>query len=270
MKLKIFVIFLVSLMVAFLPVHVCAEEEVITTTLVDLVGEDRLYHIDFLFFSHLGEGTLRFEETGQEGFYRAELSGRTLGIASWLSGDRVQTYTSTMQLMPDGSFNSIEHVSNVKKKKRGQVKRYSKICQFDCVGGTILQEKIKNGKIVSSEEHEIPEGKLPVDMLTAFYNFRLGVYGKLKRGDKVSVPTYSSKGFTEIEIEVLTVEEQKKKRYFPESGVLVKAVLDPEVFETDTGNLYIWFDEQANPTRGIIEDMIGLGDIKGYQTEETL
>jgi hypothetical protein len=270
MKLKTLVISFALALVVFLPVYVCAEEESVTTTLQELVGEDRIYHIDFLFFRHLGEGVLRFEETDQSGVFRAELIGRTLGIASWLSGERVQVYTSIMQLMPDGSLSSVEHVSNVKKKKRGQLKRYSKVCQFDCVGGMILQEKIKDGKVVSSEEHDIPEGKTPVDMLTAFYNFRLGVYGELKRGDKVSVPTYSSKGFTEIEIEVLTEEEQKKKRYFPENGVLVKAVIDPEVFETDSGNLYIWFDEQANPTRGIIEDMIGLGDIKGYQTEEVL
>ena len=50
--------------------------------------------------------------------------------------------------------------------------------------------------------------------------------------------------------------------------MLVKAVVDPEIFETDTGNLYIWFDNEGTPERGIIEDMIGLGDIKGYLVED--
>lgn len=211
---------------------------------------------------------LKLEATEQPGIYRAELTGRTLGIASWLTGKRTQIYTSTMQLMPDGSFSSIEHVSKVKKKKKGEWRRYSKVCQFDCLSGTILQEKIKQGKVVSSEEHDIPEGQSPVDMLTAFYNLRLGVYGDLSRGNKIFIPTYSTKGFTEIEVIVLTVEEQKKKRSFPQEGLLVKAVVDPEIFETDAGNLYIWFDDDGTPARGIIEDMIGLGDIKGYLFEE--
>ena len=234
------------------------------------VGEDRLYGIDFLFFSRLGEGLLSFEATDQPEVFRARLEGKTLGIASWLSGDRTQTYTSTMQLMPDGSLSTLEHIAKVKKKRRGKWRRYRKICQFDCVGGTILEEKIKQGKVVSSKEHEIPDGELPVDMLTAFYNLRLGVYGDLQRGQTIFIPTYSSKGFTKIEIRVLTVEEQAKKRYFPDHGQLVKAIVDPEVFDTKSGNLYIWFDDDGIPARGIIEDLIGLGDIKGYLVEDEL
>jgi hypothetical protein len=257
-------------MIILLPASALAEPDEVAPPLQGLVGEDLKYSIDFLFFEHLGEGILRLEATGQPDIYRAELIGRTLGIASWLSGERTQIYRSTMRLMPDGSFSSIEHVARVKKKKRGKWRRYRKICQFDCVAGTILQEKIKDGVVTSSEEHEIPEGETPVDMLTAFYNLRLGVYGEMKRGNKIFIPTYSSKGFTKIEVTVLTVKEQNKKKYFSQKGLLVKAVVDPEVFDTDTGNLYVWFNDEGVPARGIIEDMIGLGDIKGYLVEDSL
>jgi len=253
-----------------LPATVPASSHGIVAPVKNLIGEDRLYYIDFLFFSHLGEGTLKLNATDQPDIYRAELVGRSIGIASWLSGDRIQTYVSTMQLMPDGSFSSLEHVSLVKKKKQGKLKRYRKICQFDCEKGTIQVEKVKEGRVTASETLHIPEGKNPVDMLTAFYNLRLGVYGELTRGNKIFIPTYSSKGFTEIEVTVLTAEEQKKKRNFPADGLLLKAVVDPEIFETKTGSLYVWFDEKGIPARGIIEDMIGLGDLNGYMVEEEL
>jgi hypothetical protein len=32
----------------------------------------------------------------------------------------------------------------------------------------------------------------------------------------------------------------------------------------------VWFDHMGIPARDIIEDMIGLGDIKGYQVEDQL
>jgi hypothetical protein len=261
------IIFLLLLSAMFLHTPALGEEAV-ASSLHKLVGENRLYRLDFLFFKHLAEGTLKFEETDQPDIFRAELKGRTLGIASWLSGDRTQTYSSTMQLMPDGSLNTLEHVAKVKKKKRGKWRRYRKVCQFDCASGIILEEKIKQGAVVSSKEHHIPEGQYPVDMLTAFYNLRLGVYGKLQRGSRIYIPTYSSKGFTDIEVYILTVEEQKKKRAFPKQGMLVKAIIDPDIFETDTGNLYVWFDDAGNPARGIIEDMIGLGDIRGVLMED--
>ena len=60
----------------------------------------------------------------------------------------------------------------------------------------------------SEKEHDIPEGQQPVDMLTAFYNLRAGIYGPLVRGAHLLIPTYSDDGFSEIEIDVLTLEQQ--------------------------------------------------------------
>ncbi len=237
---------IVFVFLMFMPAQSLAESQLVTKTVRDFVGEEHLYGIAFLFFDRLGEGELRFAESDQPGIFRAELVGRTLGIASWLSGNRTQTYTSTMQLMPDGSLNSIEYVSKVRKRKKGQWRRYSKVCQFDCATGKILEEKIVAGAVVSSEEHDVPAGKSPVDILTAFYNLRLGVYGAVERGKTIFIPTFSTKGFSEIEIQVLTVAEHLTKKYFPRHGMLIKAIVDPEVFETKNGSMYVWFDDKGS------------------------
>lgn len=232
--------------------------------LSELVGEDYRYAIDFLFFKRLAEGELRLVETARPNVYRAELIGRTLGIASWLSGERTQTYRSWMELLPDGSLSSIKHVASIKKKKWGRWRLREKVRRFEYALGKVVEEKYKEGVANSSKEHDIPKDLHPVDMLTAFYNLRLGVYGHLKRGSKILIPTFSGKGFAEIEVSVLTHAEQRENSYFPSHGLLLQAKIDPEIFETDSGNLYIWFDEQGTPGRGIVEDMIGLGDVRGY------
>jgi len=128
--LLLITLYLVSLAPAF------AEEGMaglVIMPLQALVGEDRSYGIDFLFFNRLAEGELRFAATDTEGVFKAELVGRTLGIASWLAGDRTQTYTSTMRWMPDGTLHSIEHVSHIRKKRWGTWTNRQKVRRFDYV-----------------------------------------------------------------------------------------------------------------------------------------
>jgi hypothetical protein len=105
-------------------------------------------------------------------------------------------------------------------------------------------------------------------MLTAFYNLRTGVYGPLVRGAHYLIPTYSGKGFVDMEVNVLTAEQHAKQKYFPSHGLLVLAKIDPQIFETDSGNLYFWFNEEGIPERGIVKDVIGLGDVRGYLEKE--
>ena len=43
--------------------------------------------------------------------------------------------------------------------------------------------------------------------------------------------------------------------------------VDPEVFDTSDGTIYIWYDDEGRPARGIIEDIAGIGDIRGVMRE---
>lgn len=252
-----------------LPGLVRAQEPGVVVSLRELTGESLRYGIDFLFFTRLAEGTLTFNETEQPEVYRAELVGRTLGIASWLAGDRTQTYASLMQLMPDGSLSSIEYSSKIRKKRWGTWQNRGKIRRFDYLRGRIAEQRLKEGAIRSRAEFEIPGAQRPVDMLTAFYNLRIGAYGPLERGRTLLIPTFSGKGFNDIEVTVLSVEDQARYKAFPEHGLLLQARIDPEVFETGSGSLYVWFDDRMRPGQGIIQDLIGLGDVKGYLEQES-
>jgi len=255
---------------SFTPVCTKAQEIGVERGVAQMAGEHYLYSIDFLFFKRLAEGELRLSGTAQPDIYRAELIGRTLGVASWLSGDRTQTYTSLMQLTPDGSLRSIEHTARIVKHKWGKWQDRSRKHRYNYDQGIIFEEKTKEGVISTRKERKIPEGQHPVDMLTAFYNLRAGVYGPLVAGSRFLIPTYSGKGFADITVTVLTVEQQAKHEYFPAHGLLLFVELAPEIFDTDSGKLYFWFNDAGVPERGIVEDVIGLGDVRGSLVVEDL
>ncbi|MDT8441083.1 MAG: DUF3108 domain-containing protein [Desulfuromonadales bacterium] len=232
-----------------------------------LVGEHLVYAIDFMVFKRIAAGELTLRPTDEAGIYEAELIGRTLGVAAWLTGDRTQHYRTRMRWDEDGRLHSLVHESQIDKRKRGEWRHSGKRFTFAADHRQVIQEKSKDGVFIPGKVFELPAGEPPADILTAFYNLRLGVYGEIVPGRKILIPTFTSKGLREIVVDVLTVAERAPYRFFPNSGWLLRCRIDPEVFGTSRGELFIWFDEAGVPARGIIEDVIGLGDVRGYQEE---
>ena len=229
-----------------------------------LVGENYHYAIDFFLFKRLAAGELSFHQTETPGIYEAEVVGRALGVAAWLTGDRTQRYVSRMQLMPDGSLRSLVHESQIIKRKRGKWQNSGKRYSYNYQLGQVVKERGRDGKFSAPEIYELPEAGRPVDILTAFYNLRFGVYGALTPGRRLTIPTFAKTSVNEIVVEVLSAEDHVAQTFFPTSGVLLKIRVDPEIFETQRGELMVWLDDNGVPGRGIIEDLIGLGDLRGY------
>jgi hypothetical protein len=235
-----------------------------------LAGENYHYKIDFLFLTGLAVGQLRMTGTDRQGVYRAQLTGHTVGIVSWLIGERVQTYTSIMESNPDGSLRSLEHVARIEKRRWGPWQSWVRRFRYEYLQGKISEEKIHNGVSLAKIDHKIPKGQQPVDMLTAFYNLRAGVYGPLDRGAHLVIPTCSGGRFTKMDVNVQTVSEQQARKSFPADGLLVEIKLDPEIFDIGNGIMYVWFDNSGVPRRGTLQDLVGLGDARGYMDKESL
>ena len=231
--------------------------------------EHHLYQLDFLIFENIAEGELKLIETEQPDVQRAELIGRTLGLASWLTGERTQRYIATMQAQEDGSMCSLMYESQVIKRRFGRWKTTRKRFRFDPEKREVVLEKEKDGDFIRKKSFEIPDGPLPVDILTGFYNLRAGVYGPLQAGTRLEVPTVTSKGLSTIVVDVLTPAQQEKQGVSSDKeGLLLQVSLDPEVFETTDGGLYLWLDADGKPSRGIVGNVIGLGDVRGHLREE--
>ncbi len=229
-----------------------------------LTAEAYLYDIDFLVFRRLAAGELRLAAGTAPGRYRAELVGRTLGIASWLSGDRVQRYVAEMEEDGAGGLRSVTYQSSIRKLSWGKWDERSKFYRFDYRRGSVSFERTRNGVPGGALSFPLPAGAAPVDMLTGFYNLRRGVYGPLTPGARLTIPTFTSEGVSTIAVEVLAAPPAGQESFFPAGGTLLRVLVDPEVFDTRGAAIYVWFDAAGRPARGVVGNVIGLGDVYGY------
>jgi len=225
------------------------------------MAESYRYDIAFLWFDHIAEAELSLQPAEEPNRWRAILQANTLGVAAWLTSDRAQHYASLMQLDADGGFTSLRHDSNILKTKDGQQRVRLKSYLFDHEQQRIVQRVSRNGRQKEDLLLPMPAAK-PNDILTAFYNFRQGLYGPLVQGNRYRIPTYSSKGPNEIVVDVLRDKKRPRKPKFPAQGLLLKVQLDKEIFDTDKGIVYVWLDEQGRPAQVVVEDVIGLGDVR--------
>jgi len=235
-----------------------------------MLGERQSFDIAFLWFKRLASGELSLTVDEQPGRYRAVLQARTLGLAAWLTKDRLQRYESLMERDDDGRLKTITHSSTIYKgkgrKRRGRTKLYT--YNYDLRQVEISVER--GGNVSAGEPLPMAEGEQPQDVLTAFYNFRAGYYGPLVPGRNVCIPTFTRQGPSEILIDVLTRSEWPKGLPVPEGDVLCRVTLDQEVFNTGGGRVYVWFNADQVPDGGVVEKVLGMGDVRGTRvTSET-
>lgn len=239
-----------------------ADRAVVRDALENLCGEILSYDIAFLWFDRLASGRFSLEKTDAPDRYRAVLEAKTLGVAAWLTGNRVQRYVSDLRLSEDGSLRPISHHADMYKTKGEKVKTRLKHWVFDYPGRLITEKVTRNGRERLPVTFTMGDGPYPYDILSAFYNFRAGLYGPLQPGAAYRVPTFAKGVPSVIAISVLSNNNQMDGTDFPAGGFVVKVVLDPEVFDTGNGNLYIWFNDTHRPARVVVKDVVGLGDVR--------
>jgi len=227
-------------------------------------GNERLdYEVGFLWFDRLADGALLLEKLEGEGHYRATLEVRTRGMAALFTRNRRERYESHMQLGDDGYFLSRSFVTRRYKGKGENMTDRGKALFFDTRQGTVVYQRSKNGKLTDDKQFELPKDQEIFDFLCAYWNLRLGMFGPLTPGARLILPSYSFKGASDIVVEVLEPQERAGLKDFPVDGTLCRLYLDEELFETGGGKLYVWFNEARQPGKGIVVDVLGLGDVHG-------
>jgi len=258
--------FLTLLLAVFSPVPVFSDDNDLPPTLESgplqiFLTRELAYDISFLWFDRLAEARLRFLPTEQPQTFRAVLEAHTLGVAAWLTRDREQRYEATMVLGKDGRFHADSYSSAIYKGRGSQRKGRTKTYRYDFLRRLVYVSVDRGGVVTTGEPLEMKEGPEPSDMLTTFFNFMAGNYGELLPGETLIVPTYTRDGFSDIEVTVLRPEQRLEK--FPRGGTLCRVKVDQEVFDTGGGYVYAWFDEQMVPVIGMVEEVLGMGDVLG-------
>jgi hypothetical protein len=233
------------------------------------LGEELCYQMSVLWIKRAAIGRVLFEKLNGDRLYRATLEGKTTGIIGWLSRYRRDTYTSHMELIDGGRrlrpLRFEEDIAIGEKIRK-------KIILFDYRKGKLIKRRMNRRGVFIQTGEKIPDGVTYDDFLTAFYNFRWGVYGKIQRGKRYRVRTLPKAGISTIDVEIATKEEEMRMRHGEGNTgyreYYVTVFLDKEVTRSRTGRVEGWVSKNLVPIEGSIEDVVLVGDVHGVLIAE--
>lgn len=220
------------------------------------------YEVGFWVFFPVGSGEADFRSLG-DGRYMVFHEGKAQGLVGWITRHRREVYRSTM-----GTSNNGRRLIPLRFEEYSIVGEWfrKKTTVYDYAARKVLIEVEKDGK-ASREEMEIPFGTLYDDPVTAFYNFRFGVYGKVEPGKEFIMPTLPRKGHEIIQMKVASKEETESQRGAESQkegkDLLVRIVLDREMWGRKKSEVEIWFNKELVPISGVVKGIRFFGDIKG-------
>ena len=237
------------------------------------LDEESRYDIAFLWFKKAATGSFSFSREGDG--YVGVLEAETIGFIGFLTSYRHHIYRSHMSYNPDDGrlmVNLFERHVTIGKREE---KTFTRLDNEKRHMNAMFFEK---GELVKVVDEAIPDGVIYEDIMSAFYNVRLGNYGPLDAGRHFEIRTIPSEGESLIKVEVSGEEEAAKWRSkldrAPGEKVIPATVRLPrKLFESKDGEVTAIFNDSIIPLYGVVKDYIGFGDmrctlIEGEATEE--
>jgi hypothetical protein len=226
-------------------------------------GEFLKYEVGFWLIDPVGGGAADFRDLGG-GKYMVYHVGRAEGLVAWLTSYRREIYRSTM-----GTINNGKRLIPLRFEEYSVIGEWyrKKTTVYDYSARKVIMEIEKVGEPKSREEIEIPPGALYDDPVTAFYNLRFGVYGKVAPGMEFLLQTLPSKRKEIIRIKVASREETESRRAAEkiktDKDLLIQILIDREMWGRKKGELELWFNRDMIPISGVVKDVPFFGNIRG-------
>lgn len=226
-----------------------------------LLNERLVYDISFLWFDHLAEGFIECTPGPDDGTFLVTMEAKTLGVAAFFTRNRVEKFQTLMRIGDQGLLQPLWHSSHTLRDRAES--RSEKITQytFDYKSRQVRFQKIKNGQAYADQWFDMVDEQI-FDILSALYNLRLGFFGPVGQ-QRILIPTFHRKGRQEIIVAPLLNISKKDERFFAPDPIRTRILVDPSVFGTKGRDIFAGFDSSLRPQRGIIKNVIGLGDVKG-------
>jgi hypothetical protein len=224
------------------------------------VGETLNFDISFLWFKNAASAFVGFYE--KNGSYYAYLDAKTKGFVGFFTAYRRHIYLTNFEIIDGGKRIRAKKFMR-KVIEGGNEERADHF--FDYQKREHQWSQYKNDELVESEKETIPPETNFDDVLSAFYNFRNGVYGPIRKGEKYTIKTIPEKGNGEIAIHVRDIEEENNGRKEdgrkPGDDLLVDIVVPKSIFKTESGMIRLWASNHYIPLESTIKDYIFLGDL---------
>ena len=240
-------------------------------TIEDFLDERPSYNIALLWFKKAATGSFKLIREGEG--YMAILEVETRGFIGFLTSYRRHIYRSHMNYLPDKKKLRVHfferHVTIGKKVEKT-------LTRLDNDKGIIHATFFEKGELVRVEDEPIPDGVEYEDILSAFYNARIGYYGPLEARRHFQIRTIPSEGESVIDVEFSSRDETMRWRRklmgnSEERFIAAKIRVPRKIFESKTGEVSALFNEALIPVQGVVKDYIGFGDMKcSLITKETL
>ncbi len=230
-------------------------------------GEFLRYEVGFWLIDPVGGGVADFRNLGG-GRYMVYHVGKAEGLVAWLTSYRREIYRSTM-----GTINNGKRLIPLRFEEYSVIGDWyrKKTTVYDYPARKVYTELEKVGEPKSREEIDIPLGDLYDDPVTAFYNLRYGVYGKVEPGREFLLKTLPSKRPEIIRIKIASKEEADRRRAAEKvktgKDLLIHILIDREMWGKKKGEVEIWFNRDMIPQSGVVKDIRFFGDIRGRLAE---
>ena len=208
------------------------------------VVENLQYRVDILGWPEAGVAGIVLKSLGP-GRYQAEVTGELKGIFALLSGHRRDTY-STEMVWREGLLKPVVYREESRRRGRLDLKEY----RFDYDRGTVEMWQPKEGEgLVRRWQGNL---KGPVyDLVSAFYNCRLGLLGPLEPGQTLKITGIPYPEPEEFQLRLGSVTQ--------EGGQAMVAITN-EIFENKRGVVFVQYDGGRVPT-GAWTRILGFGKI---------
>lgn len=224
------------------------------------VGEVLYFDISFLWFKNAATAKIGFYE--KDGAYHSYLEAKTKGFVGFFTAYRQHIYETNFDILEGGKRVRANKFMR-KVIEGGKIEKSEHFFDYSLREHRWLQ--FDNGVLTENDREKIPPGINFDDVLTAFYNFRNGVYGPVRKGNHYTINTIPEKGNDKILVHVKGIEEENKIRKEegrkPGDEFLIELLVPKNIFKTKSGRLRFWSSKHLIPIESTIKDYILLGDL---------
>ena len=218
-------------------------------------GEELTFDISFWLFKNAARSRMTFIKTGDT--YVATMEAQTSGFIGFVTRHIKERMTSIMRF--DARRGCFQPLSFQEEFTQGdRTRSRSVIFNHEKRILTVTYESAPGKKKTITRKFFKPDCD---DLLTAFYNVRLGYYGDTQKGNRFSVVIHTKEKASTLQI------------YFPEADTAVPqspcrgtryviVTMDKDLTNMATRQLTGWLSSDRVPLCGTVEDAYLLGDLK--------